>query len=70
MKTVKLKSKKKKQILWNRLFILLAIVFVIFIYFYLFIDSHIGYKYYIIDENQNKIVLGKTFKDNIDTEYV
>jgi len=70
MKTVKLKTKKKRQILWKRFFALVIIAIIIFIALYFTIGKHIGYKYYIINEKREKIYIGQTFNDKIDDTFV
>ena len=65
METIKLKQKKKKSIKWKNFLIFLIILFFILLFFWIKYSFHFAYEYYIIDDNQNKIILGTSSDKNL-----
>lgn len=64
METIKL-NKKKKKIMWKRIFATILIVAAIVGCVVFNMNFRIGYKYYIIDDHKNKIELGISAQDRL-----
>ena len=65
METIKLKEKKKRKIQWKRVLIMFIIVAATAICITLNACFRVSYRYYEIDNNQNKITLGVSADKNL-----